>query len=215
VRSRNPPEVYRPPPGTSDALIGHSTARIGRAKALATAVCLQRVWPMRFPMRLDLLWRPLLALFGGTPGRAYVEVTPSTVRFRFGWLFDVTLPRPEIIDTQPVKWPWWLGIGWRIVLRPSPRPSGTPLPQAGEGPGVRAGGRASAPPTVGEGGVHPLALPRDLCLPARPGRLSGRPDGAGLTFPHQTAPHRANPVAERRTTKRAAGAAGARPAVPW
>ena len=75
---------------------------------------------MRYPMRLDLPWRPLLALFGGTPGRAYVEVTPSTVRFRFGWLFDVTLPRAEILDAQPVKWPWWLGIGWRIVL-----PSGT------------------------------------------------------------------------------------------
>jgi hypothetical protein len=137
---------------------------------------------MRYPMRLDLPWRPLLALFGGTPGRAYVEVTPSTVRFRFGWLFDVTLPRAEILDAQPVKWPWWLGIGWRIALRPSPRPSGTPLPLAGEGPGVRAGGRAPAPPTVGEGGVHPLALPRDLCLPAKSGRLRPRAEPTSLKW---------------------------------
>lgn len=71
---------------------------------------------MRYPMRLDLLWRPLLAPFGGTPGRSYVEVTASDVRFRFGWLFDVTVPRAEIVDVRPVKWSWWLGIGWRIVL---------------------------------------------------------------------------------------------------
>jgi hypothetical protein len=67
-------------------------------------------------MRLDLPWRPLLALFGGTPGRSYVEVTPSTVRFRFGWVCDVTVPRADIIDARPVRWPWWRGIGGRIAL---------------------------------------------------------------------------------------------------
>lgn len=71
---------------------------------------------MRYPMRLDLLWRPLLAPFGGTPGRSYVEVTPGAVRFRFGWLCDVTVPYAEIVDARSVKWPWWLGIGWRLVL---------------------------------------------------------------------------------------------------
>ncbi len=71
---------------------------------------------MRYPMRLDLPWRPLLALFGGTPGRSYVEVTPGALRFRFGWALDVTVPRAAVARAERVRWSWWLGIGWRIAL---------------------------------------------------------------------------------------------------
>lgn len=70
---------------------------------------------MRYPMRLDPPWRPLLALFGGTPGRSFVELTPKTVRFRFGWAFDRTLAHAEIAGAQRVRWPLWWGIGWRLA----------------------------------------------------------------------------------------------------
>src|SRR4028119_453054 len=66
---------------------------------------------MPYPMRLDAVWWPLLALFGGTSGRAFVDVEAERVRFRFGWSFDVTVPRSEIVAVQRVDWPVLLGIG--------------------------------------------------------------------------------------------------------
>ena len=69
---------------------------------------------MRYPMRLDTVWRPVLALFGGTSGRAFVEVDGERVRFRFGWIFDATVPRGEITAVRRVHWPLLMGFGWRI-----------------------------------------------------------------------------------------------------
>jgi hypothetical protein len=65
-------------------------------------------------MRLGF-WRPLLFLFGGSPGRSYAEVTPEAVRFRFGF-FDRVVPRSEIVEVEQRSWPWWLGVGWRSNL---------------------------------------------------------------------------------------------------
>ncbi len=59
---------------------------------------------------------PLLALFGATQDRAFVEVEPERVRLCFG-LVDETIPRAEIADAAPASWPVWAGIGWRIATR--------------------------------------------------------------------------------------------------
>jgi hypothetical protein len=64
-------------------------------------------------MRLNRALGPLLAVFGGTPGRSYVEVRERAVRFRYGWAFDQVIPRAEIVSARPLRWPWWRGIGWR------------------------------------------------------------------------------------------------------
>lgn len=69
---------------------------------------------MRFAMRLNPLVRPLLLALGGTAERSYVEVTADTVRFRFGWGFDATVPRAAIAGTERGGWPWWGGLGWRL-----------------------------------------------------------------------------------------------------
>src|SRR3712207_1765470 len=72
---------------------------------------------MRYRMRLDLAWRPLLALFGGTSEDSFAEIRDDAVRFRFGWAFDETVPLTEVADARPTTWPLWAGIGWRITMR--------------------------------------------------------------------------------------------------
>jgi hypothetical protein len=72
---------------------------------------------MRYPMRLDVAWRPLLALFGGTSRSAFAEIRDGGLRFRFGWAFDETVPLGDVEDVGPTTWPLWAGIGWRITTR--------------------------------------------------------------------------------------------------
>jgi hypothetical protein len=67
-------------------------------------------------MRRDKVWRPLLAIFGGTAGRSYVEIEPAGVHARYGWLFDKRFALSEIESVGRMDWPWWLGIGWRSNL---------------------------------------------------------------------------------------------------
>jgi hypothetical protein len=65
-------------------------------------------------MRVGALWLPFLALFGATPAGSFVEVTPASVRFRFGPLFDETIPRRMVGGVAPAKWSLLGGIGWRL-----------------------------------------------------------------------------------------------------
>jgi hypothetical protein len=67
---------------------------------------------MRHAMKLGASY-PLLALFGGTRQRSYVEVEPETVTFRFG-AFEARIPRSDVSGASPVPWPLLRGIGWRI-----------------------------------------------------------------------------------------------------
>jgi hypothetical protein len=68
--------------------------------------------PRRFALAQGA-WRPLLALFGASSERAFVEVYPDTVTFRFGFFVEV-VARSEIVDASAVTWPWWGGVGWRL-----------------------------------------------------------------------------------------------------
>jgi hypothetical protein len=72
---------------------------------------------MRYPMRLDPIWRLILALFVGTPSNSYVEIGEQSVRFRFGWPFDETVPLDEVAGVSPIAWSLWGGIGWRLAPR--------------------------------------------------------------------------------------------------
>ena len=73
--------------------------------------------PRRFHIRRNPLLRPLLAPFGGTAGRSFIEIDGDRLRARFGWLFDYTFPLDQIEDAGPSRWPWYLGLGWRTTLR--------------------------------------------------------------------------------------------------
>ena len=71
---------------------------------------------MRFTMRLDPVWRPLLALLGALRGNSYVDVGEDGVRFGFGVLFHEIIPRSEIASVRETSWPLLGGIGWRLTL---------------------------------------------------------------------------------------------------
>ena len=73
--------------------------------------------PQRFLIRRNKVLRPLLAPFGGTAARSFVEIDGDRLRAKFGWLFDYTFPIDQIEDAGPSKWPWYLGLGWRTTLR--------------------------------------------------------------------------------------------------
>ena len=72
---------------------------------------------MRFPIRMDPVWRPALLAGGATPGRSYVDVSADEVLFRFGFWFRQSIPRSEIVSVTVRSWPVWYGVGWRSNLR--------------------------------------------------------------------------------------------------
>ena len=72
---------------------------------------------MRYPMRLDRIWRPFLWVLGGTPDRSFVEVEPERVTFQFGAGFEHSVPRSEIASVERTDYPLWGGIGWRMGRR--------------------------------------------------------------------------------------------------
>jgi hypothetical protein len=72
---------------------------------------------MRFPIRVDPWWRPLLLAGGATRDNSYVEVTDDRVSFRFGFFFRRAFSRDEIEGASLRHWPIWMGVGWRSNLR--------------------------------------------------------------------------------------------------
>ena len=72
----------------------------------------------RFAIKRSPWWRPLLALFGATAERAYLEVDRERLVARFGW-YRLEVPRAEVAAVEPARWRWWGGIGWRSDLRGS------------------------------------------------------------------------------------------------
>ena len=73
--------------------------------------------PQRFEIRRSAVLKPLLAMFGGTASRSFVEIDGGHLRARFGWLFDYTFPIDQIEEAGLSPWPWYLGLGWRTTLR--------------------------------------------------------------------------------------------------
>jgi len=72
---------------------------------------------MRFHIRIDPVWRPLLLAGGATRENSYAELTDAGVRFRFGLLFDRLIPYEDVKAVFGRSWPFLYGIGWRSNLR--------------------------------------------------------------------------------------------------
>lgn len=68
---------------------------------------------MRTEILRSTLLKPLLAAFGGTRDRSYVEFEPNALHIRFGWLFDERIPYERIASAERVHWPFIGGLGWR------------------------------------------------------------------------------------------------------
>lgn len=71
---------------------------------------------LRFKIKVNRWLAPLFALFGGTPGRSFAEISENGLRLKFGWLFDYRFPLNEVETAEGITWPWILGIGWRATL---------------------------------------------------------------------------------------------------
>jgi hypothetical protein len=69
----------------------------------------------RFAIRIDAFWRPFLLIGGAGRENSYVEIAEDSITARFGWLFNQTIPRDEIESAELVPWPWWAGIGLRLL----------------------------------------------------------------------------------------------------
>jgi hypothetical protein len=72
---------------------------------------------MKFPIRIDTIWRGPLLTQGVTPGNSYVTLTDDGVHFRCGPLFNRTVPYSQIANVFPRSWPALYGIGLRSNLR--------------------------------------------------------------------------------------------------
>jgi hypothetical protein len=72
---------------------------------------------VRFAIRVDAIWKVPLLAGGATRDNSYVELTEKGVRFRFGLLFDRTIPYTDVKTVFPRSWPFYYGIGWRTNLR--------------------------------------------------------------------------------------------------
>ena len=68
---------------------------------------------MRTEILRSTLIKPLLAAFGGTRDRSYVDFERDALHVRFGWLFDEKIPYERITSAERVRWPIIGGLGWR------------------------------------------------------------------------------------------------------
>jgi hypothetical protein len=59
---------------------------------------------------------PVLAPFGATASRSYIQIDPDTVTVRLGW-YRIVIPREEITLVDEDTWPWFGGYGWRTDFR--------------------------------------------------------------------------------------------------
>jgi hypothetical protein len=72
---------------------------------------------MKFPVRIDAIWRAPLLANGVTQGNSYVTLNEEGVHFRFGPLFNRTVPYTQVANVFPRSWPVLYGIGLRSNLR--------------------------------------------------------------------------------------------------
>ncbi len=71
---------------------------------------------MRFAIRRDWFWRPLLLLLGASAGRSWLEIGGGELRARYGWFYDRRYPLASIAGAGRRSWPLILGVGWRFTF---------------------------------------------------------------------------------------------------
>src|SRR5918999_298602 len=71
---------------------------------------------MRFRIRVDPWWWPLLMISGVLPGSPrYVSLEEDDVRVRLGWL-QTRFPRAHIVAARLVRGDWRWSIGWHLIV---------------------------------------------------------------------------------------------------
>lgn len=69
----------------------------------------------RFYIRVDLPWRPLFLLLGGTANRLLVTLENDGMHLKLGW-WKEAIPYADIESVAADKWPFYFGYG----MRPAP-----------------------------------------------------------------------------------------------
>lgn len=70
----------------------------------------------RYPVRIDPIWRPLLLPFGVMESGSYAEVRNHGIHIHFGFMFERTFERDDIVSASPWQPAWMHGIGYRSNL---------------------------------------------------------------------------------------------------
>lgn len=70
----------------------------------------------RYAVRIDPIWRPVLAPFGALESGSYAEVRNHGIHIHFGFLFERTFGHEEIESASRWQPAWWDGIGYRTNL---------------------------------------------------------------------------------------------------
>lgn len=68
---------------------------------------------MRFSIRIDPVWRPLMLVGGASPTNSYVELEGDQLALRFGVLFSQRMPVSDVASAAGRSWAWWQGYGVR------------------------------------------------------------------------------------------------------
>ena len=67
--------------------------------------------PLKFPIRIDLIWQPFLLFVGATPANSYVEIDGGELRIRFGPTFHASISRENVVGAVPGRWSIFDGFG--------------------------------------------------------------------------------------------------------
>jgi hypothetical protein len=70
-----------------------------------------------FPMRLDDIWRALLLIIGANKNNSYIELDEEALSLNYGF-FKTRVPLTQIEAVNPMKWPWYFGVGLRLAPGP-------------------------------------------------------------------------------------------------
>jgi hypothetical protein len=72
---------------------------------------------MRYPIKITnhFLVGPLIKILGCKPETSYAEIDGSDLHIRMGIWFDATIPLAEIASVAPSDWPWWGGLGVKMI----------------------------------------------------------------------------------------------------
>jgi hypothetical protein len=71
----------------------------------------------RFLIRRDRWVQPLLFIVGLVrDSNSYVAVEGDRLRVRFGWFFNQAFALDVVEGAEPMRWPWYGGLGWRSDL---------------------------------------------------------------------------------------------------
>jgi hypothetical protein len=72
---------------------------------------------MRFPIKItdNFLLEPVMKMFGAGPAVSFCDVDGGKLHVKMGVWFDESFPLAQIAQVAPSDWPWWGGLGVKLV----------------------------------------------------------------------------------------------------